>query len=77
MPGHANGHGKDEIERYKSCGGNEVVLANADILKDQHVPIAILDSKSSMTQRVSRSTLAAGAAHLANTVEIVDWTFVF
>ena len=52
------------------------MLTRADILKDQHVPIEVLDCKSSMTQHVCRSTLAAEAAHLANAVEIVYWTAV-
>ena len=38
-------------------------ITNADILKDQHVPTAIVDWKTSLTQRVCRSTLVAEAAH--------------
>ncbi len=75
--GHANGEGKDDIEAYKSCGGYVVILADAAILDDEPAPMAILDWKSAMTQRVCRSTLAAEAAHLANAVEVVDWTAVF
>ena len=52
------------------------MLADEAILQDKSVPVAILDWKSGMTQRVCRSTLAAEAAHLANAVEIVDWTAV-
>jgi len=76
--GHANGEGAPEaIETYRSCGGYVLLLADEAILQDKSVPVAILDWKSGMTQRVCRSTLAAEAAHLANAVEIVDWTAVF
>ena len=75
--GHANGEGApDAIETYRSCGGYVLMLADEAILQDKSVPVAILDWKSGMTQRVCRSTLAAEAAHLANAVEIVDWTAV-
>ena len=53
------------------------MLADEGILADQLVPIAVLDWKSGITQRVCRSTLAAEASHLANAVEIVDWAAVF
>ena len=46
-------------------------------MKDLVAPIAVLDWKSGMTHRVCRSTLAAEASHLANAVEIVDWTAAF
>ena len=75
--GHANGEGTDEVEAYKSCGGYVVMLADEGIIEDRSVPMAVLDWKSGMTQRVCRSTLAAEASHLANAVEIVDWTAVF
>ena len=53
-----------------------ILLTDKAILDDFTVPIAVLDWKSGMTQRVCRSTLAAEASHLADAVEAVDWTVV-
>ena len=40
------------------------------------VPTAVIDWKTSMTQRVCRSTWAAGAAHFANATHVAGWTSV-
>ncbi|CAK0838030.1 unnamed protein product [Prorocentrum cordatum] len=74
--GHANGPEHDDIERYKSCGGHVVLLTTDGILAGHQAPVAVLDWKSGMTQRVCRSTLAAEASHLADAVEAVDWAAV-
>ena len=74
--GHANGT-CDEIERYKSCGGYVLMLADKSILENKVSAMAVLDWRSGMTQRVCRSTLAAEASHLAEAVEAVDWAAVF
>ncbi|CAK0861813.1 unnamed protein product [Prorocentrum cordatum] len=74
--GHANGPEHDDIERYKSCGGHVVLLTTDSILAGHQAPVAVLDWKSGMTQRVCRSTLAAEASHLADAVEAVDWAAV-
>ncbi|CAK0828997.1 unnamed protein product, partial [Prorocentrum cordatum] len=74
--GHANGPEHDDIERYKSCGGHVVLLTTDGILAGHQAPVAVLDWKSGMTQRVCRSTLAAEATHLADAVEAVDWAAV-
>jgi hypothetical protein len=74
--GHANGPESDEVQRYRSCGGHVILLTSKDILDDKVAPIAVLDWKSGMTQRVCRSTLAAEASHLADAVEAVDWAAV-
>ncbi|CAK0904737.1 unnamed protein product [Prorocentrum cordatum] len=74
--GHANGPEHDDIERYKSCGGHVVLLTTGSILAGHQAPVAVLDWKSGMTQRVCRSTLAAEASHLADAVEAVDWAAV-
>ena len=74
--GHANGPENDETQRYRSCGGHVILLTGKDILNDKTVPIAVLDWKSGMTQRVCRSTLAAEASLLAEAVEAVDWAAV-
>ena len=57
--GHANGPANEEIQKYRSCGGHIVMLTDKDILSDLMVPIAILDWKSGMTQRVCRSTFSS------------------
>ena len=76
--GHANGEGRpDQISTYKSCGGYVLMLADSGILDDRSVPIAVLDWRSGLTQRVCRSTLAAEASHLAGAVETVNWTVIF
>ncbi|CAK0815738.1 unnamed protein product [Prorocentrum cordatum] len=74
--GHANGPEHDDIERYKSCGGHVVLLTTDGILAGHQAPVAVLDWKSGMTQRVRRSTLAAEASHLADAVGAVDWAAV-
>ncbi|CAK0894249.1 unnamed protein product [Prorocentrum cordatum] len=74
--GHANGPEHDDIERYKSCGGHVVLRTTDGILAGHQAPVAVLDWKSGMTQRVCRSTLAAEASHLADAVEAVDWAAV-
>jgi hypothetical protein len=74
--GHANGPENDEVQRYRSCGGHVILLAAKDILDDKVAPIAVMDWKTGMTQRVCRSTLAAEASHLADAVEAVDWCAV-
>ncbi|CAK0827114.1 unnamed protein product [Prorocentrum cordatum] len=74
--GHANGPEHDDIERYKSCGGHVVLLTTDGTLAGHQAPVAVLDWKSGMTQRVCRSTLAAEASHLADAVEAVDWAAV-
>ena len=40
------------------------------------VPTAVTDWKTSMKQRVCRSTWAAGAAHFANATHVAGWTSV-
>ena len=74
--GHANGPENDEVQRYRSCGGHVILLTDKAILNDETVPIAVLDWKTGMTDRVCRSTLAAEASHLANAVEAVDWATI-
>ena len=74
--GHANRPENDEVQRYRSCGGHVILLTDKAILDDERVPIAVLDWKTGMTQRVCRSTLAAEASHLANAVEAVDWATI-
>ncbi|CAK0848557.1 unnamed protein product, partial [Prorocentrum cordatum] len=74
--GHANGPEHDDIERYKSFGGHVVLLTTDGVLAGHQAPVAVLDWKSGMTQRVCRSTLAAEASHLADAVEAVDWAAV-
>ena len=75
--GHANGPENDEKDRYKSCGGQVLMLASANILEDRPAPIAILGWKSGLARRACRSTLAAEASNLAEAVEAVDWVSVF
>jgi hypothetical protein len=75
--GHANGTPEtDEIKKYRSVGGHFLLLANKEILQDKKVHISFMDSRSSMTKRVCRSTLAAEASHLAEAVEAADWLIV-
>ncbi|CAK0891172.1 unnamed protein product [Prorocentrum cordatum] len=74
--GHANGPEHDDIERYKSCGGHVALLTTDGILAGHQAPVAVLDWKSGMAQRVCRSTSAAEASHLADAVEAVDWAAV-
>ena len=74
--GHCNGPEHDEIEKYKSVGGNFLLLAPPEFADGKDTPIAIVDWQTGMTSRVCRSTLAAEAAHLANGIEGADWLCV-
>ncbi|CAK0841114.1 unnamed protein product [Prorocentrum cordatum] len=74
--GHANGPEHDDIERYRSCGGHVVLLTTGSTLAGHPAPVAVLDWKSGMTQRVRRSTVAAEASHLADAAEAIDWAAV-
>ncbi|CAK0817009.1 unnamed protein product [Prorocentrum cordatum] len=69
--GHAIGPEHDDIERYKSCGGHVVLLTTGGILAGHQAPVAVLDWKSGMTQRVRRSTLAAEAMNVS--VDLLNW----
>ncbi len=53
-----------------------MLLTDKDILNEKVVPIAILDRKSGMTQRICGSTLTPEACRLADAVEAVDWAAV-
>ena len=78
--GHANGpeiEGEDEKVRFRSQGGYMLLIANKEIAEDQEAAVAVMDSGTSLTRRVCRSTLAAEAAHLAEGVEQADWLCVF
>ena len=70
---HANGPEHDDRDRYKSCGGHIVLLAEDQLLRSTPVRVAVLDWRSDITHRVCRYTLAAAARHLADAVEAVDW----
>lgn len=71
--GHANGHETIESIRYKSCGGQVVMLSDEEIMSGGTRRCMILDWVSHLTQHVCRSTLAAEASHLASAMEITDW----
>ena len=75
--GHANGAPEhDEKMRYRSVGGNFILIANPGILEGKEVRANILAFHSGQTKRVCRSTLAAEASHLAEAVEAGDWIIV-
>ena len=75
--GHANGTPEnDNIMKYRSVGGYFLLLAQPGILEGREVRANMLAFQSSQTKRVCRSTLAAEAAHLAETVEAGDWLTV-
>ena len=76
--GHVNGTPEnDDIKRYRSIGGFFLVIANPEVLDGKPARAVIMESKSGLTKRVCRSTLAAEAGHLADAVEHGDWLIVF
>ena len=72
--GHANGTPEhDEIQRYRSIGGYYILIANPEVLEGKAVRANLLAFNSSQTKRVCRSTLAAEASHLSESIECGDW----
>ena len=75
--GHANGTPEhDEIKRYRSIGGYYILIANPEVLEGKPSRANILAFNSSQTKRVCRSTLAAEASHLSESIECGDWIIV-
>ncbi|CAK0792796.1 unnamed protein product [Prorocentrum cordatum] len=75
--GRANGNPEsDEIARYKSIGGHFLFIVDHDVLSGKLVTAALMDYSSKSTQRVCRSTLAAEASHLADSLEAGEWLCV-
>ena len=75
--GHANGMPEgNDIFRYRSVGGHYILIANPGILQGEAVRANIVCYHSSQTKRVCRSTLAAEASHLSESVEAGDWVTV-
>eukprot|EP00959_Pyramimonas_sp_CCMP1952_P453658 9468585-Pyramimonas_sp.AAC.1 len=75
--GHANGNPEsDEIARYKSIGGHFLFIVDHDVLSGKLATAAMMDYSSKSTQRVCRSTLAAEASHLADSLEAGEWLCV-
>ena len=75
--GHANGQPeRDEIMRYRSVGGYFLLVVERKVLLGLPGLAALMDWRSSQTQRVCRSTLAAEAAHLSESLESAEWLCV-
>jgi hypothetical protein len=75
--GHANSNPEsDEVERYRSVGGHFLLVAEACVMDNKPGKVAVMDYRSSTTQRVCRSTLAAEASHLADSLEAAEWLSV-
>ena len=75
--GHANGTPEhDQIKRYRSIGGYYILIANPEVLEGKPSRANILAFNSSQTKRVCRSTLAAEASHLSESIECGDWIIV-
>ena len=75
--GHANGTPEhDEVQRYRSVGGYYILIANPGVLEGKTVRANVLAFNSSQTKRVCRSTLAAEASHLSESIECGDWIIV-
>lgn len=71
--GHGNGTPeRNESVRYRSF----ILLANKEILDGKEVRCNVVTFQSGLTKRVCRSTLAAEASHLAETVVAGDWVAV-
>ena len=68
--GHAKGSPEsDEIKRYRSIGGHILFLTDKNFEKGNKAMACMMGWKSASTQRVCRSTLAAEASHLADSLE--------
>ena len=75
--GHTNGNPEsDEIARYRSIGGHFLMVADESFARGDMALATIMAYKSCSTQRVCRSTLAAEAAHLADSLEASEWLAV-
>lgn len=75
--GHANGTPlNDDIQRYRSVGGYYILIANPGVLDGKSVRANLIAYPSGQTKRVCRSTLAAEASHLSESVECGDWIIV-
>ena len=75
--GHANGTPeKDDILRYRSVGGYYILIGDPSVLEGETVRANLICYHSSQTKRVCRSTLAAEASHLSESIEAGDWIAV-
>lgn len=73
--GHANNGvpESDEIKRYRSI---YILVANPEIMEGKAVKASAVAYNSSQAKRVCRSTLAAEASHLSESIECSDWVLV-